>query len=255
MALYLGYYGMRSVKTSHNLFLNLLIPTRTAWRLAQGLAVGIIAFAVVMILDVVGDGQLAVSPLGYAAQTVIVGVPITLLLRGISVEIRRMRLRLDGIENRDALTALYNRAAFLRKTTRALPQSGALLMLDVDELKAINRKLGHGAGDLCLMALSMKLRECTRETDIVGRLDGATFAIYMSGAPSDIAQCMARRLGDGIQVTTAYGLLHVAVSVGAVVADGHTPLDKLLRDAAGVLQRAKLIGRGGVILKDLLAVA
>lgn len=246
---------MRAVKKSHTLFLNLLIPTRTAWHVGQRLAVGIIAFAIVLILDVVGNGQLDANLFRYAAQIVIVSVPIALLLQGTSAEILRLRLRLDGIENRDALTALYNRAAFTRKTIRALPQSGALLMLDVDQLKTINRQLGHEAGDLCLMALAMKFRDCTRDTDIVGRLDGATFAIYMSGAPIDIARSMADRLRDGIQVTTAYGLLHVTVSVGAVVADGQTPLDKLLRDAAGALQRAKLIGRGGVILNDLPAVA
>lgn len=240
---------------SQNLLFSLLAPSRKMEHAMQLALILLVSAAMVVGIDFIGDGRLHGGALIYAAQMLVVVVPFTLMLRAISDPLRRLQHRLDGVQNRDPLTATYNRHAFTRYATRALPQSGALLMLDVDQLKMINQRLGHDAGDLCLMALAMKFRESTRATDITGRLDGATFAIYMPGAPMDIAATIAERLRDGIQVTTADGLLHVTVSVGAVAADGMTPLKVLMRDASVALARAKLAGRGGLILHELPAVA
>ncbi|WP_341365667.1 GGDEF domain-containing protein [Yoonia sp. BS5-3] len=240
---------------AQKLLLNLMMPSHRGWQIGQGACLFLLALALVLCIDLIGNWQLSGSALSYALQMPLVVAPVVAIAHVSSVQIRQYKLRLDGVQNRDALTAVYNRAAFTRRVTRVLPQSGALLMLDVDQLKVINRQLGHDTGDLCLMALAMKFRESTRDTDIMGRLDGATFAIYMPGAPMDIAGTIAERLRDGIQVTTAWGLLHVTVSLGAVPADGVTPLDELLHDASNALEQAKLSGRGGVILTDLAAVA
>lgn len=240
---------------SQSLLVSLLTPSRVLEHAARLTLTALVAISIIFGVDLIADGRLHGAPLVYAGQAILVAAPILLLLHAISGEFLKLHQRLDGVENRDPLTATYNRAAFTRHATRALPQSGALLMLDVDQLKMINQQLGHDAGDLCLMALAMKFRETTRGTDITGRLDGATFVIYMPGAPMDIAATIADRLRDGIQVTTAEGLLHVTVSVGAVTADGVTPLNDLMRDASFALARAKRVGRGGVILTELSAVA
>lgn len=240
---------------SQSLLFSLLVPSRALEHAGQLVLITMLAVLMVFGVDLIADGQMHGASMIYAAQALVVALPLLLLINLISVQISRLRQRLDGAQNRDPLTAMYNREAFTRHATRALPQSGALLMLDVDQLKMINQQLGHDAGDLCLMALAMKFREATRGSDIIGRLDGATFAIYMPGAPMDIAAIIADRLRDGIQVTTVEGLLHVTVSVGAVAADGATPLKDLMRDASMALARAKRVGRGGVILNELSAVA
>ena len=240
---------------SQSLFLNLMTPSRGLGHAVQLVLLVLLAMSMVFAVDLIPDGRLhGLTPI-YLVQVLIVAVPLLLLMRAMSRQLRRLQRKLHAVENRDPLTATYNRTAFERYTTRALPQSGALLMLDVDQLSAINQRLGYEAGDLCLMALAMKFREVTRGTDITGRIDGGTFAIYMPGAPMDIAVTIADRLRDGIQVTTVDGLLHVTASVGAVVADGLTSLDILMRDAAVALQRAKFAGRGRLVSRDLLAVA
>lgn len=238
-----------------NPFFALIAPSHLFAHVAQVLAVALLAVALVLGLDLMRSGHLNGDILIYATQAIVVAVPLFLLMRGISKQIRHLQYKLGAVETRDPLTATYNRTAFAKHATRALPQSGALLVLDVDKLKMINQRLGHDAGDLCLMALAMKFRETMRSTDIVGRLDGATFAVYMPGAPGDIAVTIADRLRNGVHVTTAGGLLNVTVSIGAVLADGMTPLGTLMRDAVDALDEAKLAGRGSVILTELPEVA
>lgn len=159
--------------------------------------------------------------------------------------------RLFNVQNCDPTTGLPNRGHFLGRLQRALPQSGVLLLLDVDNLKAFNTFRGHDAGDLCLMALAHRFRELTRSTDILGRLDGAVFAIYLPGAPVEMARDLGARLSEGLEVVDRGQVLRVTVSVGAVVADGCTPLDHLLRNADRALDRAKLQGRARMVVEDL----
>jgi len=252
--MFVGHWGEFRIM-SQSLFFSLMTPSRGSGEILQSALLMVLALLMIFGVDLVGDGRLHGVTLVYVAEVLVVAVPMVFLARVISAQLRKLQQKLDAVESRDALTGTYNRAAFEEHVTQALPQNGALLVLDVDHLKVINQRLGHDAGDLCLMGLAMKFREVTRATDIIGRLDGATFAIYMPGAPTDIAAMIADRLRDGIQVTTAQGLLHVTVSVGAVVADGLTPLDKLMREASAALARAKMAGRGRVILRNLPAAA
>lgn len=240
---------------SQSLLFSLVAPSQNLERAKRVFLLLLLGFVIVVAVDLIGDGQLH-GRLGiYAVQTLVVTAPLAITLRAVAGRLRRMQHRLDGVENRDPLTATYNRHAFMRHATDAAPQGGALLMLDVDQLSLINQRLGYDAGDLCLMALAMKFREVVRGTDITGRMDSTTFAIYMPAVSMEDAAMIAVRLKEGIQMTTAEGLLHVTVSVGAVAVDGVTPVKTLMRDAQIALEQAKRAGRGGLILQELRSVA
>ncbi len=193
-----------------------------------------------------GGGR-PVGPVWHDVQPVaLVGLP---LATGLLWAVRRLdalQRRIDQIGKTDPLTGLYNRRTFLDRTLRALPQSGMLLMLDIDHFKAVNLCRGHQIGDLCLMALAQRFRELTCDTDILGRLDGAVFAIYLPGAPVELGRDIGDRLSEGLSIVADCRLLQATISVGAVVADGRTPL----RDADIMLERAKLQGRARMILQD-----
>lgn len=104
------------------------------------------------------------------------GMPLLLLLRGRE----RERLLID----RDGLTGLSSRAAFLRDSAAklALGQGASILLLSLDGLRTMNESLGHEAGDRMLRAFADRL--CTQgvaENALAGRLTGAQFAILLPG--------------------------------------------------------------------------
>ncbi len=164
----------------------------------------------------------------------------------IAVRMREKR-RLRRVTDMDPLTALFNRHSFVSEALRAQPQRGVLLLLDIDQFREIRDQGGPRVGDLCLMALAQRFRELTRSTDIVGRLDGATFAVYLPGASLDQAQAIADRLSRGVIVANDEMAALATTSIGMVAANGRTAFEQLLRNAGGALARAKQQGRASVV--------
>ena len=86
----------------------------------------------------------------------------------------------------DSLTALPNRRLFSERLSQAMVASkrtecyGALLFIDMDNFKPLNDKYGHGAGDLLLIEVANRLRNCVREMDTVGRFGGDEFVVMLS---------------------------------------------------------------------------
>jgi diguanylate cyclase (GGDEF)-like protein len=109
-------------------------------------------------------------------------------------ELKRVEKELQGSLLTDELTGLYNRRGLLtlgeHQVRIAKRQHSGIYMLfaDVDNLKAINDTLGHGAGDRALRETANILRETFRETDIVARVGGDEFVVLSlatSGSEAD----------------------------------------------------------------------
>lgn len=212
------------------------------------LALGVVG--TVFAQDVIADKQFHGVMADYLGAMAMIGLPLYAVATGIMKDMGRLRVQLRQANQTDPMTGLLQRHAFLRHTERKLPQTGVLLMLDIDGLGQINAKNDHHAGDLCLMALAIRLREVTRATDVIGRIDGATIAVYLPGTPVDAGEAVAKRLARGIQVTTGAARFDVTVSVGVVMANGETPLSQLMRDAESALLFAKTRGRAQVMMSD-----
>ncbi|PRY78771.1 diguanylate cyclase (GGDEF)-like protein [Yoonia maritima] len=164
-------------------------------------------------------------------------------------KVKSLQSKVQAVGSADPLTGVWNRKAFCEAAGRLVSQNGVLLVLDIDHLGAMNSNHGRGAGGVCLMALAQRCRELTRETDVVGRLDGASIAIYLPGVPAEIAREIADRLKDGIQVCSGGQILEATISVGAVVVRGKPSIETLLRFAERALDRAKSEGRARVIMR------
>ncbi|WP_417622566.1 GGDEF domain-containing protein [Parasphingorhabdus sp.] len=91
----------------------------------------------------------------------------------------------------DALTGLSNRRFFIENVENRISRcmrygdKCALLFLDVDNLKAINDKHGHVAGDLVLVRLSEILKRHTRTSDVVARIGGDEFGLLLDNLDRD----------------------------------------------------------------------
>lgn len=126
-------------------------------------------------------------------------------LRG---EVSRLKGRLNEVEalaDRDVLTPLLNRRAFVRELHRIgafAARYGApasLVYFDLDGFKSVNDRFGHAAGDAALREVADRLLANTRETDIVGRLGGDEFAVILVQADMETAQAKAETLRKVIE--------------------------------------------------------
>ena len=122
----------------------------------------------------------------------------------------------------DHLTGLANRREFERAIEREVALAErhdrqiTVMMIDVDNLKKINDRHGHSAGDGALKLVAQELQRVMRASDVCGRIGGDEFAVAMPETDSHQAGEVARRLRDSIQATNlgARSTNTVEVSLG-----------------------------------------
>jgi diguanylate cyclase (GGDEF)-like protein/PAS domain S-box-containing protein len=118
---------------------------------------------------------------------------------------RRFEEQLQHMADHDPLTGLENRRAFERAVEAQLAHvrrygaEGALLVLDLDDFKAVNDTLGHHTGDELIMSVADVLRGTVRESDRVARLGGDEFAILLPKADEAQARAVAQKLVGAIR--------------------------------------------------------
>ena len=91
--------------------------------------------------------------------------------------------RLQKLTQQDSLTGLLNRRAIESEVNKLLTDkiSGVFLMMDIDEFKYINDKYGHLTGDRTLVELSRIMELCFFRKDLIGRIGGDEYAVFMPG--------------------------------------------------------------------------
>ena len=117
-----------------------------------------------------------------------VGVLTFVLLIFQRTSMRQKKMR--EIASRDGLTQLYNKVGTENLINQWLHSEeskagGVMLMMDVDYFKQINDTYGHAVGDRVLYKVGYLLKSSFRENDIVGRIGGDEFLIFMSGVTSE----------------------------------------------------------------------
>jgi diguanylate cyclase (GGDEF)-like protein len=150
----------------------------------------------------------------------------------------------------DSLTQLANRSLFHNRLEHALHSRHpgvCVLLLDIDEFKAVNDSHGHHAGDELLRAVADRLRGCLREGDTAARLGGDEFALLLDRSGGEVdAVTVARRLLNDFEgrIDCAGERVRVHVSIGiAVGSAGKDSPDEILRKADVALYEAKRRGK------------
>jgi diguanylate cyclase (GGDEF)-like protein len=169
------------------------------------------------------------------------------------VELNGFQLRLTHRATHDALTDLANRTLFEQRTQEALAEVGAgtgrtlsLALIDLDDFKAINDRLGHAVGDALLVVVAQRLREAVREDDVVARLGGDEFGLLLRGLPSDEATEVLDRIAESLTRPVhalGYDLL-VKASIGLAEVWPQANPQELLRRADLAMYAAKERGKG-----------
>jgi diguanylate cyclase (GGDEF)-like protein len=154
----------------------------------------------------------------------------------------------------DPLTGLSNRGVFddalPREISRALRYGTTLtlLMVDMDNLKWINDRAGHSAGDRSLRQVAAVLREGLRDSDHVFRYGGDEFAVLLVGSEGQAALDVAERLRSRVESLPGEdGVAKPTLSLGvASLRAGDTPAT-LFERADRALYSAKQAGRNRVV--------
>jgi diguanylate cyclase (GGDEF)-like protein len=161
---------------------------------------------------------------------------------------------LTGVLNRGALTRIIE--ARLGDTTGdGMPVRGAVLILDADNFKSINDSYGHDKGDVALKLITDAVRSVLRKTDLVGRIGGEEFCVFLPNATQFTADAVGERIRHAVSVVpfTPAGNSHrLSVSIGGAVFDRRLPLSDLLRIADQQLYLAKQNGRNRVSVSPIV---
>lgn len=180
---------------------------------------------------------------------------LLVLRTGQLVHLKQAMDRLHSEAGRDYLTGLANRRHFRLELTREVERwrrygvPCALLLLDIDYLKAINDRFGHPAGDLVIRQVANTLAEVSRDNDTAARLGGEEFALLLAGTGVEQAARAAERLRSILAGLRVPEVGHFSVSIGVAACPGQADSERTLYTASDTaLYVAKNGGRNRVAI-------
>jgi len=147
-----------------------------------------------------------------------------------NADLKRARDRLEATSRMDPLTSALNRRAFSAvladrsRDGRGLSR-GVVAVIDLDDLKVLNDRFGHAAGDAALMALAEAVRKCVRSEDLLFRWGGDEFVLLLKGETIATASDRLARLNEELS--------------GTIIPGSEMPLD--LRASVGLAEFADAV--------------
>lgn len=166
------------------------------------------------------------------------------------------RHELSIIASKDSLTSVLNRNAFMTLMEAHLKKirtdgrvAGALLVADVDDFKSINDSYGHDCGDEALRVIARSIARTMRSTDLVGRIGGEEFGIFLPGSNPAHAALVAERIRKSVNEADFVPdgrRRPLAVSVGGAAFERRISFGELFRIADQQLHAAKQSGRNRI---------
>jgi diguanylate cyclase (GGDEF)-like protein len=155
----------------------------------------------------------------------------------------------------DGLTGLANHRTFYEVLERELRRSNryggivSVIMADLDNLKIINDKYGHRAGDMAIKHVSRKITECIRQIDTAARYGGDEFAVILPSTALANAVVVGERiveLTSGTDLVWENHKINVSVSVGVGEYDGTWSPEDITHRSDEALYCAKQAGKNTV---------
>jgi diguanylate cyclase (GGDEF)-like protein len=172
----------------------------------------------------------------------------------------RERERIEAVLQQTALTDYLTRLPNRRAMIQILDKEAArferaahpfsLVLLDIDNFKAINDSFGHDGGDEVLVAIAERMHGWMREKDVLARWGGEEFLILLSDTDVDSAAEQAERLRAAIEAETFVvqrGETRITASLGVGGYFQKQGIDSCIKDADIALYRAKSGGRNRVV--------
>ena len=173
-------------------------------------------------------------------------------LCSLAFERQETRSQLAHLAHFDTLTGLPNRALLVQHVGQAISsakwigRSFAVLYLNLDGFKHVNKSMGYGAGDRLLIQVAQRIQEYAGEDEVIGRLGGDEFAIILPDADAHraalFAEEMLAKLGEPFTIDATDFSTSASIGIGIFPKDGKTAED-LLQHADAAMAEAKKAGR------------
>lgn len=178
-----------------------------------------------------------------------------------SEERERLAQELERIATEDQLTGVLTRRAFVERANMFIQSSkenirqAALMMIDVDHFKSINDTYGHISGDRVLAITAERVRAALKKQDLVGRMGGEEFAIFLLDSSEHQTQRAAERIRRTVEkepITLDDGRsVSVTMSIGVTTSSiSGYDLNNMISSADSALYRAKSNGRNMVVFEE-----
>jgi len=181
---------------------------RSAW-LAVARWTGLVTLGSVIISALASTALLGVLAQGINGPGLAASIIMPILLGGPTMfylslgrqKLKHANAQLQVLASTDWLTGCLNRRAFTDQVTAALastggamPPHGALLIIDADHFKTINDRYGHERGDEALQLIAAAIKRASRSGDIVGRLGGEEFGVFLARADAIETDAVAEHI-------------------------------------------------------------
>ena len=158
----------------------------------------------------------------------------------------------------DILTGLANRRSFfesaktfIERANRREPANLFLLMIDIDHFKKVNDTYGHAAGDKVLIQVAQVLAKTVRSVDMVARLGGEEFGVFIEDSNVEQAAELSRRLLNAVRelyIAHEEFIIRTTISIGLTPWEKGSNLDNAMHKADEALYKAKQMGRDQISL-------
>ncbi len=160
-----------------------------------------------------------------------------------------------NLSNTDSLTQVNNVKAYKEMVEYVLALKKryqvpfSMIMLDIDDFKAVNDKYGHRMGDIVLIELCFTVQKSIRRTDALFRVGGEEFVILCHNTPLSNAAEVGTKIRESIEQTlSTIPERKITVSVGVTEAQIDDTEDSLYRRADALLYRSKENGKNRVTI-------
>lgn len=169
-------------------------------------------------------------------------------------KLREANRALEQRANYDGMTGLLSRDSFFNQLEQMRVEeiSNVLMIVDVDHFKNINDNFGHPIGDQALILLGKVFRKTLRQQDLVGRIGGEEFGIFLPDTSAPEGQIIGEIIRHEIENTIFRpydNMRHViTVSIGVTDVAAHHQRAAMLGNADTALFTAKRRGRNQVVL-------
>ncbi len=222
---------------------------------SAGLAV-MLAYAIEYALGAPISGAGLISS---ALVPIVIGMPVIFFIEGQSIKLKNAVLTLDLMREeaeerakRDSMTGLYNHQHFMEKIHKGgRRDDGSLIILDIDHFKHINDSYGHQRGDEALIHVVNAVRKAVRAHDVVGRIGGEEFAVFLLDASKEEAKMVASRIRQSVEkidFSPEDGIkAPLTVSVGVAMKDEVDNVVGAMKLADMRMYKAKETGRNRVV--------
>ena len=172
-------------------------------------------------------------------------------------QLDRANRQLQALVQEDPLTNLLNKTAFDQRAELHLQQCGptaetALLILDLDDFKAVNDRYGHPCGDAVLRQAGQALKARFPAAAGLGRIGGDEFAALLSGySEAELTRAARQLIQDITRIQWQGQDIDAGCSVGLCLVRGPGEYRQLYQQADRALYRAKTAGKGRCCLWQL----